>query len=516
MTVNASRKPRMDHRLSRRQLLRRAGALGLLAPAAAPFALNLAALGRASAATAGDYKALVCIFLAGGNDAYNTVLATDPTSWANYTAQRGAGVEPLALAAAGTPAAQGAANFHSQLGGVLPITPAHAQGRSFALHPSLAPVRDLFATGRLGVVANVGPLVRPTSKTDYASPAFPRPPKLFSHNDQQSVWQTFGPEGTPNGWGGRLSDLTLAGNQRAMFSAISLAGNAPWLTGRSARQYQLATGGSIHMGGVDGRLYGSSVVQQKLLALAGTTRGANIIEHDHAAVVARSTTADDLLKGALPAAGGGPWGTAALAADAADPMLAFLNPDTGATETNPLAQQLQAVARMIAARGTLGMSRQVFFVSLDDFDTHDEQPRRHAANLARPAQALKYFDATLTAMGVSQNVTTFTASDFGRTFTSNGDGSDHGWGGHHFVMGGAVRGGDIYGAFPAYGTADGKGGFNSPDQIASGALLPRISVDQYAATLGKWFGVADGDLAGILPNLANFEASTRNLGFMTT
>jgi uncharacterized protein (DUF1501 family) len=504
----------MDHRLSRRQLLRRAGALGLVAPVAAPFALNLAALGRASAAGANDYKALVCIFMAGGNDAYNTVLATDTASWASYVAQRNVGSEPLALAAAGTPAVKGAANFHSQLGGVLPIAPAHAQGRTFALHPSLGAARDLFAAGRLGVVANVGPLVRPTSKADYASATFPKPPKLFSHNDQQSVWQTFGPEGTPNGWGGRLSDLTLAGNQRSMFSAISISGNAPWLTGKTARQYQLSTAGSIHMGGGDGTMYGSSVVQQKLQALAGTTRGTNIIEHDHAAVVARSLSADGLLGGALPAANGGPWGTSTLAAGAVDPMLSFVNPDTGASEPNPLAQQLQAVARMIAARGTLGMSRQVFFVSIDDFDTHDEQPRRHAANMARLAQALKYFDATLTSMGVGQDVTTFTASDFGRTFTSNGDGSDHGWGGHHFVMGGAVKGGDVYGAFPAYGSPDGKGGFTSPNQIAAGALLPTLSVDQYAATLGKWFGAGDGDLLAILPNLANFDASTRNLGFL--
>jgi uncharacterized protein (DUF1501 family) len=504
----------MDHRISRRQLLRRAGALGLVAPAAAPFALNLAALGTASAATAGDYKALVCIFLAGGNDAYNTVLATDPASWARYVAQRNVGSDPLALAAAGTPAAKGAADFHSQLGGVLPITPARAQGRSFALHPSLGAVRDLFASGRLGIVPNVGPLVRPMTKADYASASFPRPPKLFSHNDQQSVWQTFGPEGTTGGWGGRFSDLMLAGNQRAMFSAISIAGNAPWLTGRSARQYQLATSGAIHLGGADGTMYGSSVVQQKLQALAGSTRGANIIEHDHAAVAARSMAAEGLLKDALPAAGAGPWGTAALAAGAIDPLLSFQNPDTGASEPNPLAQQLQAVARLIGARGSLGMARQVFFVSLGDFDTHDDQPRRHAANMARLAHALRYFDATLTAMGVSRNVTTFTASDFGRTFTSNGDGSDHGWGGHHFVMGGAVKGGDIHGAFPAYGAPDGKGGFDSPNQIGSGALLPTIGVDQYAATLGKWFGVGDGDMATILPNLANFDASTRNLGFL--
>ncbi len=503
----------MDHRLSRRQLLQRAGALGLVAPAAAPFALNLAALGNASAASAGDYKALVCIFLYGGNDAYNTVLATDAASWNTYTAQRNVGDQPIALAAAGTPAAKGAADFHAQLGGVLPIAPARAQGRSFALHPSLSAARDLFANGRLAVVSNVGPLVRPTTKANYLSASFPRPPKLFSHNDQQSVWQTFTPEGAGAGWGGRLSDSLVAGNQRSMFSAISVAGNAAWLNGKSVRQFQMANSGAIHLGG-NGSLYGSSVVQQKLLALAGTTRGANIIEHDHAAVVARSLTADGVLGALLPSASGGPWGTATFAAGGTDPMLTFLNPDTGVTELNPLAQQLQAVARMISARGTLGMSRQVFFVGLDDFDTHDDQPRRHAANMARLAQALKYFDATLTSMGVGQNVTTFTASDFGRSFTSNGDGSDHGWGGHHFVMGGAVKGGDLYGTFPAYGTADGNGGFTSPDQLASGALLPTSSVDQYAATLGKWFGVSDSDLTGILPNLVNFDASVRNLGFM--
>jgi uncharacterized protein (DUF1501 family) len=501
----------MKQRLSRRDFLRRAGALGLVAPAAAPFALNLAAMGRASAATAGDYKALVCIFLYGGNDAYNTVLPTDAASWNTYTSVRNQGSEPLALAPVGTAPIANAADFHAQLGGVLPIAPAHAQGRSFALHPVLGSVRDLFAAGRLGVVANVGPLVRPTTQANYADPGFPKPPKLFSHNDQQSVWQTFTPEGAGAGWGGRLADRMLGGNQRAMFSAVSLYGEAAWLTGQQTRQYQLATSGSIHLGG-PGALFGSSAVQQQLQAIASATRGTNVIERDHAAVVARSIDADGVLSGVLPAAGAGPWGTAGLNAGATDPLLQFANPDTQAVELNSLALQLQAVARMIAARNALGMTRQVFFVGLDDFDTHDEQPRRHAANMARLAQALKYFDTTLTAMGVGNQVTTFTASDFGRTFTTNGDGSDHGWGGHHLVMGGAVRGGDIYGAFPVYGNPDGRGGFGSPDQLAAGALLPALAVDQYAGTLGRWLGVADSDLATLLPNLGNF--STHDLGFM--
>jgi uncharacterized protein (DUF1501 family) len=385
---------RMNHPSSRREFLRRAGALGLGASFAAPFAANLAAIGRAGAADAGDYKALVCIFLVGGNDAYNTVLATDPASWSCYASLRNLGSEPLALPAPGTPPVPGAANFHAQLGGALPITPLNAQGRAFALHPSIAAVRDLFAAGRLGVVANIGPLVRPTTKANYDDTAFPKPPKLFSHNDQQAVWQTFAPGSGGIGWGGRLADVTMGGNQRPLFSAISISGRAAWLTGRQASQYQLATSGSIPLGGADA-LYGSAVVQQRLQAIVRTTRGVNLLERDHAAVVARSLEAEAVLRGVLPAVDAGPWGTGGLAPEAVDPMLAFFNPDTLATELNPLARQLQTVARMISARGALGMSRQLFFVDLGDFDTHNGQPRRHAANMARLGHALKYFDASL-------------------------------------------------------------------------------------------------------------------------
>jgi len=501
----------MTHRPSRRQLLRHAGALGLLSSAAVPFALNLAAMGRAGAAAVGGYKALVCVFLYGGNDAYNTVLATDAASWSRYVSLRELGSDPLALAAPGTGAVAGAVHFHDRLGGVLPIAPTRAQGRSFALHPSLGAVRELFAGGRVAIVANVGPLVRPTTKGNYVDPAFPKPPKLFSHNDQQAVWQTFTHESDGPGWGGRLADVTMGSNQRALFAAVSISGHASWLTGRQARQYQLATSGSIPLGGAS-TLFGSAVVQQKLQAIARTSRGANLLERDHAAVVARSLEADAVLRGVLPAADAGPWGTRGLPPETVDPMLQFSNPDSLETELNQLARELQTVARMIAARGALGMTRQVFFVGLGDFDTHSGQPRRHAANMARLAHALKYFDSTLAAMGVGSDVTTFTASDFGRTFTTNGDGSDHGWGGHHFVMGGAVRGGDIYGAFPVYGAPDGRNDFTSPDQLAAGALLPAIAVDQVAATLGRWFGVSDADLTAILPNLANFPM--RDLGFM--
>jgi uncharacterized protein (DUF1501 family) len=175
------------------------------------------------------------------------------------------------------------------------------------------------------------------------------------------------------------------------------------------------------------------------------------------------------------------------------------------------------VARTIAARGGLGMKRQVFFVNLYGFDTHDNQNKNHADLMARLDHALKYFDATLTRLVVNQQVTTFTASDFGRSFTSNGDGSDHGWGGHHLIMGGAVKGGDIYGAFP---TLAAKNSHNnnfdgSPDQLTNGVLLPRVSIEQYGATLGRWFGLNDGQLGDVFPNLSNFSGKT-NLGFMRT
>jgi len=500
-------------RISRRHLLRRAGALGIAAPLA-PFALNLAAFQRAAAATASDYKALVCIFMYGGNDAYNTVLATDSASWSAYNTARNFGTEPVALPAPGTAPQPGSSIYNATLGGVLPIAPRNNQGRTFALHPLLGSVRNIFAAGRLGIVANVGPLVRPTSKLDYANPGFPKPAKLFSHNDQQSTWQTLGTEGTTMGWGGRLLDPVMGGNAQPTFSSISLNGNSPWLIGQQARMYQLASTGSIHIGGLDGTTYGSSVVQQQMLLLARNSRSASLIEHDHVGTVGRSIDADAILQSALPPAAQAPWGTPGTPVGGIDPLLNYHNPDTNVTEQNPLAQQLQAVARMIAARSTLGMGRQVFFVGLDGFDMHDSLPRRHAVGMARLAHGLAYFDSTLNTLGVGSNVTTFTTSDFGRAFESNGDGVDHGWGGHHFVMGGAVKGGDIYGTFPTYGVSDGQGGFTSADQLAAGALLPRLSVEQYANTLGTWFGVGPNTLLGMLPNLANFDPLTRNIGFM--
>jgi uncharacterized protein (DUF1501 family) len=508
---------------SRRLFLRRSAQMSMFG-AAAPLALNLSALSTAAAQTASDYKALVCVFLFGGNDSMNMVLPTDASSWANYTAIRNQAPDPIALLAPGTAVNAGAAvGTPARLGGVLPLTPTNAQGRSFALHPLMASMQTLFNTDkRLAIVPNVGPLRMPTTKAQYANATHPKPAKLFSHNDQQNTWQSFRAEGATQGWGGRLGDLLGSQNARSAFTAISASGNAVWLSGETTRQYQLSSGGAIRMGAnTAGTIYGSTAVTASLERVVRNTRGGHVLESDLAAVAGRSLDAELLLRQALKPASDASFGTppASGAYNAAtDPKLMYLNPLTGAMTANSLAQQLQAVARMIDAgsSASLGAQRQVFFVSLGGFDTHDLQNRNHAVLMAQLAQALSYFDTVLGAMGKRSNVTTFTGSDFGRTFTSNGDGTDHGWGAHHFVMGGAVRGGDLYGNFPVLGAknANNNSFDSSPNQLSNGSLLPETSVDQLAATLARWFGASDAQCLDVFPNLNQFNASARNLGFM--
>ncbi|MEC4721163.1 DUF1501 domain-containing protein [Noviherbaspirillum sp. CPCC 100848] len=473
---------------SRRRFLQAASLMSAVGTSGAPFALNLLTVGAAAAQTAGDgYKAIVCLFLAGGNDHANTVLATDPASWSSYTSVRTTNeAGSIALPAAGMP------------GGVLPIVPNTVQpGREFALHPGLGPLKDLFDNGRAAVIANVGPLVMPTTRVQYKAQSVALPPKLFSHNDQQSLWQSSRPEGAKFGWGGRMGDLLASMNGNATFTSVSAAGNAVFLAGQRINQYQVNASGAVPIAGVSGSLFGAPAGSNSLHAILTGSRS-NVFEQDHAAIVKRSIDAQGVLSTSMAPAG---------AAGVPNPTQ-YTNPNTGALANNPLAVQLQTVARVIAGRGGLGAQRQVFFVSMGGFDTHDFEKANHADLMAKLAHAMSYFDTTLASLGGADlrgQVTLFTASDFGRTFTSNGDGTDHGWGAHHFVMGGAVKGKDIYGTFPVTG-------LNHAEDVGSGSLLPAISVDQYAATLAKWFGLSDGQIADVFPNIGNF--SMRNLGFM--
>ena len=453
---------------SRREFLRTAGRLSI-AGTAAPFALNLATIGAAAAQSASDYRALVCVFLYGANDHNNTVIPFDAPSFAAYTAARSTIARSMADLQPLTPS--------------VALTGANA-GRQFALPNELGPLKTIWDAGKLAVMANVGPLIVPTTKIQYNNASVPLPPKLFSHNDQQSVWQASAPEGAREGWGGRIGDLMASQNASSIFTCNSVSGNAVFLSGRTAIAYQLSASGSTAINGISGNLFGSSSASAAMQSLI-TSGGGSIFTQDLADTTQRSIDANASLSVALVGAPDLPL-PAELAA-------------------NSLAAQLRAVARMIAARNALGAKRQVFFVSLGGWDTHDGQLTTQPALHTLVAGALSYFYNATVGLGISDRVTTFTGSDFGRTLTTNGDGSDHGWGSHHFVMGGAVRGQQYYGTFPVMG-------LNNNDEVGSGRLLPTTSVDQYAATLARWFGVTDIDMRLVLPNIGNFASS--NVGFM--
>jgi uncharacterized protein (DUF1501 family) len=450
---------------SRRAFLRRTGALSLAA-GAAPWALSLAAMGEAAAQTATDYKALVCVFLYGGNDYANTLVPYDQASYDAYAGLR-SNIAIARTALAGT---------------VLNPTTPLAGGLQYALAPGLAPLVPVFDAGQMAVLLNIGPLVQPTTKAQYAARSVPLPPKLFSHNDQQSYWQSSLPEGARTGWGGRLGDLFASGNGNSTFTCISVSGNAVYLTGQSAVQYQVSSNGAVAVNGIKNPLFGSSACSTALRSLVTQPR-THLLENEYALVTRRSEESNDQL-------------TAALAG--ASMPTAF---PTG----NGLASQLQLVARLIAARSALGARRQVFFVSLGGFDTHDSLATAHPALMTTLGNALAAFQQATVDLGVASQVTTFTASDFGRTLVSNNDGSDHGWGSMHFVLGGAVQGKSFVGTPPAIAN-------NGPDDVGQGRLLPTTSVEQLAGTLATWLGVSATDQLTLLPNLANY--STRNLGFM--
>ncbi|MBV7456557.1 DUF1501 domain-containing protein [Acidovorax sp. sif1233] len=467
---------------TRRAFLRRSTQLGL-AGTALPFAMNLAAMGEAAAFAANDYKALVCVFLYGGNDYANTVVTYDDASHGRYSAIRGSIALPKASL---TPTL------------LNPSTPL-PDGRQYALHPAMTGLAGLFNSGKAAVQLNVGPLVVPLTRAQYNSPdrkAYPVPPKLFSHNDQQSVWQSSSPEGSTVGWGGNIGDLALSSNGNSLFTCIAVTGNAVFLSGDSALQYQVSTNGAVAINGVKNNVYGSSAVRGALSALIQQP-SAHTLENEYTRVTTRAVTSESQITGALA---GTTLGT---------PFPA----------NNSLADQLKMVARLIGSRNALGSKRQVFMVSLGGFDLHDNLISQQPLLMQRVSDALTAFHSATVELGVADKVTAFTASDFGRTLSSNGDGSDHGWGSHHLVVGGAVKGKAFYGSAPPVSITNTAA---PEDQwhVGQGRLLPTTSVDQYAATLARWFGVADSQMAGVLPNITHFGAAAGrpdypvDMGFM--
>ncbi len=469
---------------SRREFLKMAAALSAtrFAP---PLALNLAALGESAAATATDYKALVCVFMIGGNDNFNTLVPYDAANYAIYAQQRPA-----------------IATAMSALTPTL-LTPATALagGEQFALAPALAPLLPLFNGGQMAVLLNIGTLIEPiASAAAYASaPATSLPPQLFSHLDQRSFYQAEGPIGNTSGWGGRIADLFAAGNGNSLFTCISPNGDSLFLTGLNTGTYSISpTGGAIPIQSIVSPLFGSSNCQgiMKTLTTAQRTAAdgslANLFESTYAKVVSRSLLGEQVLGASLPAT--------------------TVTTFPATTKTN-LSAQLSMVARVIAARNAsgIGATRQVFLVGAGNFDTHNAVVTTQPPLLSDVAVSMAAFYAEMSALGVQNNVTSFTVSDFGRTLNSDGDGSDHGWGSVHFAVGGAVNGNDFYGMPPVLPPSLATAG---PLDVGRGRFIPTMAVDRFGATLGSWFGVSDTDLLTIFPNLVNFNAGTRNLGFM--
>jgi uncharacterized protein (DUF1501 family) len=402
----------------------------------------------------------------GGSDSHNWLVPTDAAGYAEYARARSELAWPAARLHGIRSSLQGA-------------------GRSFGMPLELAPLRNWYDNGRLAMLANVGPLVRPLSKAEYQNGGSAVPAKLFSHNDQQSTWQSLAPEGAISGWGGRMGDLLMSANGTPIFTAVSAAGNAVFLTGSSVTQYQVGADGPISVQALGrGSLMGSSTASP-VLQRAVRSAGNNEFQTEYARIVQRSLDTTATLRTAI-AGTGIPALTPGIAADS-------------------LAKQLRIVAQMIAAGSGLGMRRQVFMVTIGGFDSHSDQMRSQPVLMGRVAQSVDWFMGALSGAGLLNSTTLFSASDFGRTLTSNGDGSDHGWGSHHFIAGGAVRGGDIYGRFPV--TALG-----TDTDVGSGRLLPTTSVTQYAATLGRWMGLSTSELGTVLPNLSNF--SNTQLGFV--
>jgi len=471
------------HELSRRQFLRTASMASMAGLSVSPFLLELnsvAAMAQQSGAP--DYRALVCIFLQGGNDGHGTVIATDTESFSAFTQAR-SGAPGLAY-----PASE-----------LLPITLKTPQsGRTFALNPALTGVQNLFNAGRAAIVSNTGTLIAPTTKTQIQSNTIPLPASLYSHFDQTAAWQAITADGgsaVHEGWGGAIADLISSQNSNAAFTCISTAGVALFLSGQSSFQLNVTSAGPIPISGLVNPPFncqsGSSVLSSIL-----TADETNLFAKEYAVVVNRSIAAQASLASAmLPAGAGG----------IVNPPQ-YLDPTTKKLTDNPLASSLQTVARIIGGRASLSVTRQIFYVQLGGFDMHDNQAPQHATLLTQLGSALEYFDGIMTSAGLGNQVTAFTASDFGRTLTANSDGTDHGWGSHHFVTGGAVQGQDMYGQYPVIGS-------NLANDMGAGRLIPTTSIEQYAGTLARWFGLSDSQVRTVFPNFSNF-GSNPYLGFM--
>ena len=430
-----------------------------------------------------DFKALVCLFLAGGNDSNNVIIPNDSAGYAAYAKNR----DILALPQSS----------------LLGITPKTTDGRAWALHPGFAAevssdtaggLKALFDAGHLALLANAGTLCYPTTLSQYTAQSVPLPRQLYSHSDQQVEWQSSVPDQAfASGWGGRLADLTNAFNQNNTISmSISLNGQNSFQVGQNVVQYAVSPTGAIALSGAGTGTTSANGVRTTALNDILQTPDHNLFDTAFAGLTSQAISDSALLSGLI--GGAAPFQTA------------FPNTSLG--------QQLRTIARLIAVSSQLGLKRQVFFARVGGFDLHSAQVNlanpatgTHATLLADLSRSLKAFYDTTVELGVAKQVTTFTASDFGRTYNTNGAGSDHGWGSHHLILGGAVNGGDLYGHMPDLA-------IGGPEDTGRGRWIPTTSVDEYSARLALWFGVSPTNLPVVLPNLGRFNYTRPELAFL--
>lgn len=449
--------------INRREFLVKSGAGAAAAAAFASYPGAAFSQVIGTSAPFPDYKALVCVFLFGGNDSYNMLVPRSNAEYNVYAAAR----QNMAIAQAD----------------LLPINPLMSDGAEYGLHPMMPGVQALFESNRAAFISNVGPLVEPTSKDQFLNQSVQLPPQLFSHNDQQDQWNTLkGVAQSKTGWAGRLADLIRMNvSDQQMATNVSLFGSTMLQSADETVAYVMGNNGPIPFTGFDTTAAGQA--QRAAFEAVLNANYGSIYERGFVEVQKRAVAAADLIGGAL---------------DNALP----LNTVFPATE---LGDQLNTVARLISVRDELQMQRQIFFVATGGFDSHDDQILNQPDLLGGVSEAMSaFYDATVE-LGVSDMVTSFTQSDFARTLTSNGDGTDHAWGGNQLVIGDAVAGRELYGVYPRLE-------LDGPDDVSGGRIIPSTSADQYAATLSKWFGIPDTDLSSVAPNIGNF--AQRDLGFL--
>jgi uncharacterized protein (DUF1501 family) len=489
--------------ITRREFIRRAACAAVGTAALTSTIRDLRFMNAAVAqSNITDYKALVCIFLAGGNDSNNLIVPTVPSEYDNYSAIR---TNVLALPLDNL--------LRLTKPGLPPNDYVDSAGHSFGLHPACPELQTLFTEGKLAFLFNVGTLVFPMTRAQYQAGILQKPPQLFSHADQVTQWQTSIPDQPAlTGWGGRCADLLNSVQPNAPISlSVSLAGANTFEVGNLVSQYSVSTSGAIALSGVTA----GSARERALTNLLGLPYP-NMQAQAYAGVAQHAIATGSLLNNAITNTAPTNYWTTTFPNN-------IIVPNGGGTVTNSsLSAQLKMVARLIEAgyraagnpTNGFGMKRQIFFCQVGGYDLHTGQTPgpgstiigAHANLLAELSQSMLAFQRAIEQLGLSNQVTSFTASDFGRTFPSNGQGSDHGWGSHHLIMGGAVKGRQTYGVFPTLA-------INGPNDTSTGRWIPTTATDQYFATLATWFGVDNGNLSTVFPNIGRFASP--NLGFMS-